>query len=177
MRTRIARAVERLYTDEAFLAQFQQDPVDALRPYRLTPAEVEAVKRGDAGELARLGVDVHRYMTDPPAPTRSLWLSSPTGRQVFALVVAMTLALGISLGSSSPAHAARKRAGRKRIRARSIRARARSLRARVGGWLERAKRHDARMGLSLRRHVRHLGLRYVKNGQADEPCKCVEPIN
>jgi hypothetical protein len=162
MRTRIARAVERLYTDEVFLAQFQQDPAGALRPYRLAPAEVEAVKRGDAGELERLGVDVHRYMTDPPALTRSLWLSSPAGRQVLAVFGALVLTLGISFASASPAHAARKRAGRKR--------RARSLRGRVAASLERAKRADGRTGPFLKRHVRYLGRRYVKNGRSDVPC-------
>lgn len=166
MGTRLQQAIDRLFTDDQFLELFRGDPKATLHRYRLEEAEIEAIKRGDAAELHRMGVDVKRYHTEPPAPARSVWLSSAVGRRALALLATMTLALGVSLATATPAHAARKRVAR--------RIRARRLGIRVTTWVRRVRRtNDIRAGLSLRANVRHLGLRYVKeNPVGEDPCKC-----
>lgn len=45
-----------LETDEAFLAAFQSDADEALKAFRLTPAETAAIKGGDIVSLYQMGV-------------------------------------------------------------------------------------------------------------------------
>lgn len=170
MRNRLARVVDRLLSDSEFLDRFRENPESVLRPYRLSDVEVEALKRGDAAELERLGVEVQLYMADPPAPARSVWLSSPAGRLAIAVFTALVMVVGPGVLAAAPAHAARRHGARRRVRARH-------LQVRMGRLVRHARASDVRAGRYLRRHVRHLGRRYVKNGTACDPSAgCVEPI-
>ena len=73
MNERLNRAVEQLLLDKRFLRRFRRDPERTLEAFDLTGEEVEAVKRGNAHELLRLGLDpstARRGRTSPEAARR-----------------------------------------------------------------------------------------------------------
>lgn len=54
-------AVERIADEPRFAARFRTNPSAALRRYRLSDSQIEAIKAGDADSLASHGVDVAAF--------------------------------------------------------------------------------------------------------------------
>lgn len=54
-------AVERIADEPRFAARFRTNPTAALRRYRLSASQIEAIKAGDADSLASHGVDVAAF--------------------------------------------------------------------------------------------------------------------
>ncbi len=133
-------ALRRLITDEEFRAAFRRDPQRALRRYRLTPEEIEALQDGGAERLAAIGVDVDRWQREPV--DRS-WVITLLGRLAPA-----ALALWLLAGTGAPAQA--KRPHQEDVHM-SLRARAR-LRARYRAGirgLRRASIRQSNLGFGL----------------------------
>src|SRR5919199_1821152 len=123
---RMNKALTRLSIDREFLDDFRRDPEAALRPYRLSETEIEAIKAGDAASLAACGVDVV-----------ALAEGRPLGRLARRLprVAAAMFALRAVVLPLAPAGAARAR-GLGRARLVTGRARARG----AAGGFGRARR-------------------------------------
>jgi hypothetical protein len=70
--------VERLLADGRFLRRFRVDPDGTLRRYGLSPQAIEAIRRGDAGELLALGLSP-QVVSPAPAPGEPReWLVEPS---------------------------------------------------------------------------------------------------
>ena len=123
---RMNQALTRLMVDREFLADFRRDPEATLRPYKLSEAEIEAIKAGDAASLAACGVDV-----------LGLAEGRPLGRLARRVprVAAAAFALRALVLPLAPAGAARAR-GLGRARRATARARARG----AAGGFGRARR-------------------------------------
>ncbi|MDQ3979852.1 MAG: Os1348 family NHLP clan protein [Actinomycetota bacterium] len=132
---RMNKALTRLMVDREFLADFRRDPEATLRPYKLSDAEIEAIKAGDAASLAACGVDVV-----------ALAEGRPLGRIARRLprVAAAAFALRAVVLPLAPAGAARAR-GLARARRATFRARTRG----AAGGFSRARlatREPGRVG-------------------------------
>src|SRR4051794_6822749 len=104
---RLNAAVEGLLSDRRLLRRFRRNPERALARYELTAEEVVAVRRGDAAELLRLGLDPRYVWPRAHAFTGWSWLLQNAKRLSPAVVLAAVLL------PAAPA-AARGRRGRSR---------------------------------------------------------------
>lgn len=158
MPTHLERAARRLLADDACQAAFRADPEAFARRHGLGPAELAALQRGDAAELAALNVRVDRLLAEPVRPSWAVWLNCPAGRLATAVLAGAALALGGALAAPGRARAARRAIpGRARGVRAGLRARVRARRASCR--LRAAK--GMRMGRCLRAGVRALGKRAV----------------
>lgn len=88
MNERLNRAVEQLLLDKRFLRRFRRDPERALERFDLTGEEVEAVKRGNAHELLRLGLDPTYVWPRDDSGFLQSWIVRHSKRLTPALVLA-----------------------------------------------------------------------------------------
>jgi hypothetical protein len=88
MNERLNNVIERLLLDDRFLRRFRSNPERTLEPFELTDAEVEAVKRGDAGQLLRMGLDPMYVWPKPDDGFLHTWIVRHVKRLTPALVLA-----------------------------------------------------------------------------------------
>lgn len=81
-------AVERVADDRRFATRFRRDPRRALRPYRLSGDQVEAVKSGEPAALAHHGLDLEKFQRGDRHGLRPYWRKA---------IVAMTV-VGATVG-------------------------------------------------------------------------------
>lgn len=120
------KALTRLTVDREFLGDFRRDPERTLGRYKLSKAEIEAIKAGDAPSLAAFGVDVVALAEGRPLAG----LARRLPRAAAAVFALRALVLPLA-----PAGAARAR-GLGRARGATARARARG----AAGGFGRARR-------------------------------------
>jgi len=93
-------AIERIADDPRFAERFRTDPPRALRRYRLTSGEIEAIKAGDVASLQAHDVDVVAFTDGKRHGVRRFWRK--------ALVALGTVGVALSM-SAAPATAGRAR--------------------------------------------------------------------
>jgi len=94
------RVVDQLLLDRRFLRRFRRNPERALEPFGLTQEEVEAVKRGHAPELLRLGLDPAYVWPKDGSGFLQTWIVRHAKRLTPALVLAaFVLPAAPALGS------------------------------------------------------------------------------
>ena len=91
-------AIERIADEPRFAERFRRDPDRALRRYRLTTGQVEAIKAGDHTSLHAHGVDVVAFSDGKRHGLRRHWRK--------ALAALSTVGVALSM-SAAPATAAR----------------------------------------------------------------------
>jgi len=130
LNVRLTAAAAGLLTDDALLARFRHHPASALRGYRLTDEQIDALKAGDFGMLTSHGLDATALYAPATGWRRA---AASIARKVPRLVPVM-LAAGLW---ASPVAIASPVGGRRARRIFRVRARAGrsgpSVRARAGG--------------------------------------------
>jgi hypothetical protein len=143
MNESLNKAVGALLSDRRLVRRFRRNPERALRRFGLAPAQVDALKRGDAAELLALGVDPAYVWpkTEADAVFRRWLLLNPRRLAPVAFAVA---AIAAFPAAATAAYSARRSGPRARIAARRL--------------ARRALRPAARYGLRRRALARALRL-------------------
>lgn len=136
-------AVERIADEPRFAARFRTDPSAALRRYRLSDAEIAAIKAGDPESLAGCGVDVAAFASGRRHGLR------PRLRTLAMALGAVAVVVGLQ---ASPAAAARRNAARfgmrRAVRRVSIRASERMARTGRRHFARTSERFTGKGGLT-----------------------------
>ncbi|NQW18357.1 MAG: hypothetical protein HQ478_12815 [Chloroflexi bacterium] len=132
-------AVKALISDGSLLSKFRRDPAAAMRRFKLSECELDAVKSGDEQQLLAHGMTPELITGQPQAPHWFGGLLGTVARRMAApAVLAVLLAIAVQGAAAPDANAARanKRATRRvnnirtfgpsGLRRASVRARTRS---------------------------------------------------
>lgn len=148
MNKRITSAVTALITDNSLLSRFRRNPAAAMRRFRLSECELDALKSGDEQALLAHGLASELITGRPQAPHWFGGLVATVARRMAApALIAVILALAVQSGGIPTASAGRadvrvrmssmRKSGPLGLRRASGRARVRtrikSVRARVSG--------------------------------------------
>jgi len=119
MTERLNSAVTALMTDHSLLSRFRRRPVAAMRRFRLSECELDAVKSGDERRLLAHGLAPELISGRPRAPHWFGGLVGTVARRLAApVVIAVMLALAVQAGGAPVARAGRVEA---RVRMRAMR--------------------------------------------------------
>ncbi|MCH8115797.1 MAG: hypothetical protein IIB25_09985 [Chloroflexi bacterium] len=119
MNKRITSAVTALITDNSLLSRFRRNPAAAMRRFRLSECELDALKSGDEQALLAHGLASELITGRPQAPHWFGGLVATVARRMAApALIAVMLALAVQSGGIPTASAGRADA---RFRMRSMR--------------------------------------------------------
>ena len=121
MNKRITSAVTALITDNSLLSRFRRNPAAAMRRFRLSECELDALKSGDEQALLAHGLASELITGQPQAPHWFGGLVATVARRMAApALIAVMLALAVQSGGIPTASAGRAN-GRAVLRVRSTR--------------------------------------------------------
>lgn len=82
-------AVERIADDQPFAERFRDQPERALRRYRLTREQIDAIKQGDPASLTFQGVDIVAFEQGKRHGLRPYWRKVVVGVSVLGAVIGL----------------------------------------------------------------------------------------